>query len=247
MNVELISYTDKAKELLIFSKKTRITMSGKAFEEVCAMSDEEKGKELKYVFGTIGSSWEFVDYTFMISDVTRAYTHQQVRSRVGVSFAQQAQRVVDMSNFEYLATGECIGDPDYHETMALIKEGYAKIIRKGTNPQDARGVLPTNIYTNILMKINLRALSNLLNIRMCFKAQGEYQKVARDMRRIVMEIHPWAEPILQVHCAQYGNCAFPNFTDCPVRPLIPVPDLVAIRELWEKSSFEQQSKEEKLS
>ena len=43
------------------------------------MSDEQKEEELKYVFGTIGSSWEFVDYIFLITDVSRAFTHQAVR------------------------------------------------------------------------------------------------------------------------------------------------------------------------
>lgn len=245
MKVELVSYTDKAKELLIFSKKTRITMSGKAFADVLSMPDYKKDKELEYVFGTIGSSWEFVDYTFLITGVTRAFTHQLVRHRVGVSFAQQAQRVVDMSEFEYLATGACEYDADYHFVMNRIKEGYARMIERGINAQDARGILPTNILTNILMKVNLRSLSGMLNVRLCFKAQGEFQHVAREMQKAALEVHPWAEPVLQAHCCQHGNCLFPNFKECPIRPQLPEADLRAIRNAWSHTKFELQSEEEK--
>jgi thymidylate synthase (FAD) len=245
MKVELVSYTDQARELLIFSKKTRITMSGKAFEEVLEMPEEQKIKELAYVFGTIGSSWEFVDYVFLITGVTRAFTHQLVRHRVGVSFAQQAQRVVDMSEFDYLETGRCVGNPVYYNAMEEIKEAYEKLIQDGVNPQDARGLLPTNVLTNILMKVNLRSLSGMLNVRLCFKAQGEFQQVAREMQRAALETHPWAAPVLQAHCCQHGNCLFPNFKECPVRPYLPSADFSNIRDVWKNTMFELQSKEDK--
>jgi thymidylate synthase (FAD) len=245
MNVELINVTPNARELLIFSKKTRITMSGRAFQDIMDMPEEEKDKELKYVFGTIGSSWEFVDYTFMITGVTRAFTHQLVRHRVGVSFAQQAQRVVDMSEFECLETGMCVGNATYEEAVNNIQKAYSELIKQGVNPQDARGILPTNVLTNILMKVNLRSLSGLLNVRLCFKAQGEFQKVARKMRDVVLEVHPWASTVLQAHCVQHGNCLFPNFKECPVRKALPEPDYYYISDIWSESEFELQSKEEK--
>ncbi len=247
MRVDLLNVTQNARELLIFSKKTRITMSGKAFEDVLTMTETEKEKELAYVFGTIGSSWEFVDYTFMITGVSRSFTHQLVRHRVGVSFAQQAQRVVNMSEFECLETGACIGNETYRGTVDAIRSAYSSLIEQGVNPQDARGILPTNVLTNIMMKINLRALSGLLNIRLCFKAQGEFGRVAREIRRLVLDLHPWAAPVLQVHCVQHGTCAFPNFKECPIRlgGLIPPVDKEAIKELWSVTEYEQQSKEEK--
>jgi flavin-dependent thymidylate synthase len=174
----------------------------------------------------------------MIEGVTRAFTHQLVRHRVGVSFAQQAQRVVNVSDsFDYLATGSVEDSLVYHTTMGEIQRGYAKLIEAGAHPQDARGVLPTNIKTNILMKINLRSLSGLLGIRLCVKAQGEFQEE-------VLKIHPWAERVLQVHCVQTGSCAFPGYKECPVKEagLIPDVDTDSIKKVWENDRAEYQPK-----
>jgi len=247
MKISLMEYTNNAKELLIFSKKTRIRMSPRSWADVLAMPDEEKDKELKYVFGTIGSSWEFVSYVFLIQGVTRAFTHQLVRHRVGISFAQQAQRVVDMTDFEYLATGDCEGNEVYSGIMAHISEGYHILIEDGVKPQDARGVLPTNVLTNILMKVNLRTLSGLLNIRLCVKAQGEFQGVARRLREEVLMVHPWADQVLQVHCVQYGSCIFPSFGACPIKQkgLLPKVDTKAIYDVWLNDRLEVQSLEDK--
>jgi thymidylate synthase ThyX len=79
------------------------------FLKIGSMGEEEKQKELKYVFGTIGSSWEFVDYIFLITGVSRAFTHELVRTRQA-SYAQQSMRAVNMEDFSFIATGKCQDD-----------------------------------------------------------------------------------------------------------------------------------------
>ena len=236
MRVDLIYYPADAARLLVFSKKTRLLRSVADYQAVLDMPQEQLSAELDYVFKTIGSSLEFVDYVFLISGVTRAFTHQLVRHRVGVAYAQQSQRTVDVSDsFDYLATGLCKDLPQYHSAMAAIKQAYAACIDSGAHPQDARGLLPTNTLTNILFKVNLRTLSHIMNVRLCFKTQGEFQSVADAMRSAILSVHPWAEPVLRVHCAQYGNCIFPGFEQCPVRPALSVNNLHSINDLWKKS------------
>lgn len=244
MEVKLMKYTQNAKRLLVFSKRTRHMVNAEAWDVVEAMSEEQINGELDYVFNTISSSWEFVDYTFLITGVTRAFTHQLVRHRVGVAFAQQAQRVARMENFKYLTTGSCNKEPLkgwYDIIMGQIQDGYEDLLRNGARPQDARGVLPTNILTNILFKVNLRALSDMFLIRLCIRAQGEFQLVAREMQRKVLGVHPWAQPILLPNCLRYGVCKFPRFQDCPIKNKFPdvlggLDDMTrqGIREEWEK-------------
>jgi len=215
MRVSLIEFTSNAAELLIFSKRTRLHMSADSYREIFSMSEEDKQKELSYIFNTIGSSWEFVDYTFMINDVSRAFTHQLVRHRAGVSFAQQSQRTVDMSGFNYHSSGATEKSEIYHQEMNRIRLAYNEMIDQGIPPEDARGILPTNVLTNILMKINLRALSDMLKVRLCYRSQGEFRSVAEELRRKVVEVHPWTGNILAPTCKRFGYCQFPNFTDCP--------------------------------
>jgi len=202
------------------------------------MSEEEKDKELDYVFSTIGSSWEFVNYIFLITDVTRAFTHQLVRHRAGTSFAQQAQRMADVRDFSYLASGECAENSIYHFAMQEIRKAYGELIDNGVNIQDARGILPTNIHTNILFGVNLRALSNISEVRLCLRAQGEFQDVVRKMKEEVVKVHPWAERVLKCHCVKYGVCLFPRF-NCAIKEEHPelqpsAEKLRAIEKTWQK-------------
>jgi flavin-dependent thymidylate synthase len=221
VKVTLLSYTPDALELLLMTKQTRLTMEPGLLDEIKAWPPERKQKELDYMRGTIQSSWEFVDYTFLIDEVSRAFTHQFVRTRQG-SYAQQSQRTVDMSGFDYI-TPESFSDEEssaasqYRTTMRLIQSGYQLMIEDGVPPQDARGVLPTNIATNIVGKFSLRTLSEMAKVRLCTRTQGEYQDVFRAMRERVIEVHPWAEPFIRVHCAALGVCAFPNFMECPIK------------------------------
>jgi flavin-dependent thymidylate synthase len=229
MKVTLINYTQDALETLIFTKSTRLRPSARLLEDIKAWPLEKKMAEWEYMQNTIKSSWEFADYMFLIEGVTRAFTHQLVRHRVGTSFAQQAQRVVDMTDFDFVTTGnirdegpehEIIAGPRqlaYNDVMFGINEGYQKLIKLGANPQDARGVLPTNICTNITFKANLRTLNGMCAERLCVKAQGEFQDVMREIRAEVLKVHPWAEPALRVHCAQHGTCAFPSYSGCPIK------------------------------
>lgn len=207
MKVSLIDYTGAgsydypwyAAKILIYTKNTRLEQSADTRAKVWAMTEPEMLKELDYISKTIRSSWEFIDYTFQINDVTRAFTHQLVRTRTA-SYAQQAQRVVDMSDFETLMP-ETVRTNDEAEAlwgdcMNNIQIVYRMLKEEGIPAQDCRGVLPTNVLTNIIMKVNLRTLADLLAKRKNLRAQGEYADVAREWERLVLEIHPWTKPFL---------------------------------------------------
>lgn len=221
MDVKLIGYTQEADNILIFSKRTRHMRDPDAYDKVCEMTLTEKMRELEYVFNTISTPLEFVSYTFLICDVTRAFTHQLVRHRVGVSFAQQSMRVGDQTNFKYLTPPAIEPNIEqlntYEKGMECINFYYEEMLRVGANQQDARGLLPTNIHTNILMKINLRALAEMLHTRLCVRAQGEFQDVAKLMMKKVKLVHPFTEPILGPSCIVKKICKFPRYKYCPVK------------------------------
>src|SRR5262249_10238750 len=95
--VKLIDYTQDAAAKLIFTKATRLNMTPGLYDEVLAkcggteeawQDNDWMNSELSYMARTIPSSWEFVHFTFLVTDVTRACTHQIVRTRHG-SYAQQ--------------------------------------------------------------------------------------------------------------------------------------------------------------
>lgn len=198
MKVQLISYTDDAVNLLLFTKNTRLMNDDDAYAQIAEWPQEKKQEELDYMLQTIRSSWEFIDYTFNIRDVSRGFTHQFVRTRQA-SYAQQSQRTVDMSGFGYytpprIAENE-VAKALYDQAMDEINNAY-QALREIVPAEDARGILPTNIHTNIVAKFNLRTLSEMAKSRLSPRAQGEYQEVFKLMVSEVVAVHPWAEPFL---------------------------------------------------
>lgn len=179
MKVTLISHTQDAQDILMFTKATRLTMSPSLMEEIKERPHQEKMDELEYMANTIPSSWEFVDYVFLVEGVSRAYTHQQVRTRQA-SYAQQTMRVLDMFEFDYIYSDKIAADPVavkiVDEALDAIKLAYTGLINMGHAVEDARGVLPTNISTNIVCKFNLRTFVELAKARTGGRTQGEYQK-----------------------------------------------------------------------
>ena len=70
MKVSLVNFTKDAKDLLIFTKNTRLMNVEDAYNEIVNWPEDKKQEELDYMLKTIKSSWEFVDYTFNVRDVT---------------------------------------------------------------------------------------------------------------------------------------------------------------------------------
>ena len=199
MKVKLINATSDAVNLLLFTKNTRLMNDEDAYEKVSQWDDEKKQAELDYMLQTIRSSWEFIDYTFDIRDVTRGFTHQFVRTRQG-SYAQQSQRTVDMQGFGYYTPPRISDNEDarliYNTAMKVINDQYQALRSLDIPAEDARGILPTNIHTNIVAKFNLRTLSEMAKSRLSPRAQGEYQEVFKLMVDEVVREHSWAEPFL---------------------------------------------------
>jgi flavin-dependent thymidylate synthase len=204
--VELLQYTGKgdpnewaAADLLLFTKSTRLELKPSLMSEIRAWPPEKKLEQLQYMANTIPSSWEFIDYVFLVRGVSRAYTHQQVRTRAA-SYAQQSLRVVDAGDFDYVFTDRNREQPEamsvITEVLTQIKIAYAYLRMLGQPVEDARGILPTNIATNIVCKFNLRTFADLVHSRSGGRTQGEYQHVIWRMVDVVLEVHPWVERFL---------------------------------------------------
>lgn len=199
MKVTLISHTPDAENLLIFTKSTRLTLSPGLMADIRAWSPERKAEELAYMANTIPSSWEMVDYVFLVEEVSRAYTHQQVRTRAA-SYAQQTMRVLNMGGFDYVYTKR---NKESAPAMQIIadhnnatKATYERLLALGQPVEDARGILPTNISTNIVVKFNLRTLAEVCRSRSGGRTQNEYQSVVNAMADAALAVHPWAEQFL---------------------------------------------------
>lgn len=216
MNVELLSYQKDALYILLQTKNTRLKFD----TDVSVWPEEQRQEHLSYMRDTIKSSWEFSSYIFKITGVSRAFTHQLVRTRAG-SYAQESQRTVDARDNGFILPEDNQDVNSYNIFNAAVEASfgaYKNLVDRGMPVQDARGVLPTATATSIIAQYSLRTLSDMAKVRLCVRTQGEFQSVFRRMRELVLEVHPWAREFIQVQCVADGTCAFPRYgkTQCPV-------------------------------
>lgn len=200
MKVTIVGHTQDPMALLIMSKSTRLEMSPSLLDDINKMSHTEQIEQLDYMVGTIKSSWEFMDISFLIEGVSRGFTHQFVRNRQG-TYAQQTMRILPMSKFKYITGPSIKGnfhlETKYDNAMARIQKTYDELIAMGAEIEDARGILPTNICTNIMVKHNLRSLSDMLASRASHRTQDEYRQVCDAMYEVCVEKWPWIKEFLR--------------------------------------------------
>lgn len=183
-----------AANVLVFTKQTRLNMTPSLMAEIEAWPWEKIEAELAYMANTIPSSWEWVNYSFVIEGVTRAFTHQFVRTRTG-SYAQQTMRVLDVSGFDVLTGPTIRKDLELRNThdfcVGEISAAYKELVQRGAAIEDARGILPTNILTNIVARWDLRTVADTARKRASSRTQGEYRDVMDAMLKEVKRVHPW--------------------------------------------------------
>ncbi len=169
---------------------------------------------------------EFAEFTFRISGVSRALTHQLVRHRMA-SYAQRSQRYCVEDGFEYV-TPKTVSSKEeahalYDKTVDAIREAYSALIEMGVPAEDARMLLPNACCTEICVKMNLRELIHFCNERLCACAQWEIRTMTREMVKAVVEVAPELKEFLVPKCearAPYSFCTESKSRTCGRHPLL---------------------------
>jgi thymidylate synthase (FAD) len=184
-------------------------------EEDCLKTIEELSKT------SLGGPLEAVDFVFQVEMVPRAFTHQAVRTRVGAMYSQESLRFLNKTGpqFKYDVGPSIKTDEQkeaYEAFMKECQELYNKLIAMGVAPEDARGVLPINVLTNIGIKWTLPTLIKVANVRMCTQSQAHWYSVIRQMKsEVAKKVHPALANMLQPFCAQNKKCGYKSAYDRP--------------------------------
>jgi len=206
MKVELIAYTPEPD--IIAAVAAKLTHSKSDIDELLK-EDREKLKRLLRIVIRMGhtSVVEHAYFTFAISGVSRALTHQLVRHRIA-SYSQQSQRYVEM-NVEYvtppsIARNEKIRKK-YDEMMKKIWELYNEM-KEEVPVEDARYILPNATTSKIIVSMNARSLLNFFELRCCLHAQWEIRKLAWRMLHLVKKVAPTIFEDAGPPCRTRGYC-----------------------------------------
>lgn len=135
---------------------------------------------------------EGVSLKFMIEAVTRSFTHQMVRQRVGAYYVQESLRfAVKRGLAQETALPPSIVPKNeaahtiWWETVEAIEDAYNRLVDAGIPAEDARGLLPHAVTTRIIYHTNLRALFEHAGNRLCTQAQFEWRSVFMGMMKAI--------------------------------------------------------------
>lgn len=152
-----------------------------------------------------GSVCEHGSVTFVFYDVSRVFTHELVRHRVGVAMSQESLRYVRLTDLSmWLPT--CIKEnPDavriFNETVKYLEEQQMKLAviydidnlpmnRKKELTSSFRRIAPIGLGTAIVWTMNMRAARHLIQMRTSRHAEEEIRIVFGKVADILIEKYP---------------------------------------------------------
>jgi thymidylate synthase (FAD) len=180
---------------------------------VCYMSYGKGRKTNREFIGHLvevghGSVLEHGVWSFLITGVSRSFTHELIRHR-HFSYSQLSQRYVDESDSDFIEPDVIAEDPELHaawrEAVEASRRAYDRLVeglerrftdvpektlRRKLARQAARSVLPNATETKIFVTGNARALRHFIELRGSEHAEVEIRKVAVEILRIMQQEAP---------------------------------------------------------
>lgn len=150
---------------------------------------------------------EHAAWTFLMSNVSRAFSHQFVRHRIGFSFSQLSQQYHDESDATFIEPDVVSADPTLHQLWSEATKEFAGAYRRmlteierklGKAPPGregkesrrsmrsaARSVLPNATETKMAFSANARAIRHFLLLRGNIPGDEEMRVVSLQLLKIM--------------------------------------------------------------
>jgi thymidylate synthase (FAD) len=157
---------------------------------------------------------EHASWSFLLCGVSRAFTHQLVRHRIGFSYSQLSQQYHDETEASFVAPRSVVRSPElrrvWTNAVESAKQAYSALLEtelsfrstelsKETRQEAmrlvrsaARSVLPNATETKIFFTANARSLRHFLTIRGAVEGDEEMRIVSALLLR---ELQPDAPTI----------------------------------------------------
>ena len=144
--------------------------------------------------------------TWSYNEVSRRYTSVDMKFYEPSGFRTQHKSNRQASNCEIIdptlagllnGYDKATDAVRQHHTLSLSL--YNSLLDSGVCREQARGVLPQNLYTQYYGTVDLHNLFKFINLRIHEGAQWEIQQVAKACLQIVEELYPTSVKAFQTH------------------------------------------------
>jgi thymidylate synthase (FAD) len=182
MHVELVDYTPSPEEKIGL------------FASICYDSKTDRDSCIRRAKSCVSkghlATLRFAYATFRVSGISRACSHQLVRSK-HLDYLQESQRYVEFTEDSFVIPNTKVDllreyDEHYKQSLAL----YKHLLDNGVKKEDARYVLPNAATTQLYVTGNFQAWSDFINLRSGPEVQWEIRQVAQEIERQLSLIAP---------------------------------------------------------
>jgi hypothetical protein len=154
--------------------------------------------------GGLQTALEDFRVSFAVYGMSRTGTHQLVRTRLA-AFHQQSQRAHYYGDLPSVRMPESfLKDPvlvdEYRDLVQHAAEFYRMACDADISYQDARFGLLEGTTNFILWEGSLREFINTYAYRACSMFQHEIMQVFREMRRVLVDAHPYLDKYVKISC-----------------------------------------------
>lgn len=183
---------------------------------LCYMSFSDDPSEIRhpnshYISNIIEQGHESViehaNWTFILDNVSRAFTHQLVRHRVGFAYSQLSQQYHEEAGAEFIEPAGLSNEAlaEWRSSLEAARTVYQKLLKLSSETirddlpykekmrlarSAARGVLPNATRTSIAVTANCRALRHFMAIRGAIKGDVEMRLVSAQIFRMLSKEAP---------------------------------------------------------
>jgi thymidylate synthase (FAD) len=181
---------------------------------ICYMSFGKGRKTNREYIGNLigmkhGSVLEHATWDFIITGVSRSFSHELVRHRAGWGYSQLSQRYVDESTANFVEPEVIARDERMHalwlNAVRTAHQAYLDLVeglmeampnvenkteRRKRVREAARSVLPNATETMIFCSANARALRHFIELRGAEGAEAEIRRVALKLLRLMQQEAP---------------------------------------------------------
>jgi thymidylate synthase (FAD) len=127
--------------------------------------------------------------TFSFNEVSRRYTSESIDFHIPQTLRKQAKSNLQCSIDESIDNADKLLEV-YRRSTARAFQEYQVLLDCGVAREQARAILPQNMYTVFYMTGSLHNFIHFLRLRLDIHAQPETQEAAKAMRDMLRELYP---------------------------------------------------------
>lgn len=149
-----------------------------------------------------GSVLEHVSFSFIFHNVSRVFTHELVRHRVGVAISQESLRFVRLTEIPFWFPPDV---PEIHDLLEELVDFSEKIQQRAQERFDwdslpfskkksitsaLRRAAPIGLGTGLLWTANVRTIRHVISMRTALGAEIEMRTVFNKVAELMEEVCP---------------------------------------------------------